>query len=85
MAPIMDPMVADLAAYLESQIGIRFELHVERDWRSRGARVDQGEMELAWVCGLPYARKVDQGGAIQSIGSAGDVRRALSGASGLLF
>ena len=61
MAPIMDPMVADLTAYLESQTGIRLELHAEPDWRVRMENVDRGEMEIAWICGLPYARKADDG------------------------
>lgn len=61
MAPIMDPMVADLAAYLETQTGIDIDLFAELDWRARTERVDRGEIEMAWICGLPYVRKADNG------------------------
>lgn len=60
MAPLMDPMVADLAAYLEVKTGVRFELFAERDWHVRNEHLDRGQVELAWLYGLPYAWRADR-------------------------
>lgn len=61
MAPTMDPMVSAIAAYLRAELGVQIELHDKVDWRTRYALLDRGEVELAWVCGLPYVTKADRG------------------------
>lgn len=61
MAPAMDPMVSAIAAYLRAELGVQIELHDKLDWRTRYALLDRGEVDVAWVCGLPYVLKADRG------------------------
>lgn len=65
MAPAMDPMVAALADYLSSRLGLGIEPILDVNWRVRETMVSQGEVELFWVCGLPYVWMADRGDPVE--------------------
>ncbi len=65
MAPTMDPMVAALAECLSSQLELRIEPLLDRNWRIRDAMVRRGEVDLFWICGLPYVWMADGGDPVE--------------------
>jgi phosphonate transport system substrate-binding protein len=61
MAPNMEPMVAALADWLAVQLGLPVEFVSEPGWQQREQLFDQGQIDLIWICGLPYVWKADDG------------------------
>jgi phosphonate transport system substrate-binding protein len=59
MAPLMDPYVRELARWLADQIDWPVEFVESTSWRGRERLFDQGQIDLIWICGLPYVRKAD--------------------------
>lgn len=60
MAPNMDFICGDLAGYISRRISIPVEPQLDISWRERERRLDEGLIDLCWICGLPYVRKLDQ-------------------------
>ena len=54
--PIYERIAAYLAAHLESPV----EFLPGVPWEERHRRLDAGEIDLAFICGLPYTRKYDR-------------------------
>jgi len=59
MAPNMDYFARDVAEYLASRLGARVDLRVDVPWQEREQMLDAGQLDLCWICGLPYVRKAD--------------------------
>ena len=59
MAPNMDRMVAAMAEWLSQDLDMAVEFVQGVGWRRREALFDQGEIDLLWICGLPYIWKAD--------------------------
>src|SRR4051794_21567483 len=65
MAPNADAMCRALARYLERELGVKIALVEDVPWQAREAMLDAGEIDLCWICGLPYVRKASANAAIE--------------------
>lgn len=61
MAPNADAMCRALVRYLAAKLGTSVELVEGVRWAERERLLDAGEIDLCWICGLPYVEKVDRG------------------------
>ncbi len=61
MAPNADDMCRDLVRYLSRTLEIEVEWVGGIAWDERERLFDAGEVDLCWICGLPYADKLDSG------------------------
>lgn len=59
MAPNADDTCRAIAAYLARKLGQRTEFVDGISWRERERRFDANEIQLCWLCGLPYVWKAD--------------------------
>ena len=48
-----------LAKYIAVQIGVTAEYVDGIPWQERERLFDRGEIQLLWICGLPYVHKAD--------------------------
>jgi phosphonate transport system substrate-binding protein len=48
-----------LAIYIQRQLGVRTQYVGGISWQERERLFDQGEIQLLWLCGLPYADGAD--------------------------
>jgi phosphonate transport system substrate-binding protein len=60
-APIQDFIIEDLASYIASRLGIPSQFIIDVSWQEREHRIDSGDIDVAWICGLPYVVKADRG------------------------
>lgn len=60
MAPNADDTCRAITRYLGRKLGLRAEFVDDISWRERERQFDAGEIQLCWLCGLPYARKADR-------------------------
>ena len=58
-APNMDFLVADLAVYLSERLSLPVEACLDIPWQQREDLLDEGQIDLCWICGLPYVQKAD--------------------------
>ncbi|HVN55238.1 MAG TPA: PhnD/SsuA/transferrin family substrate-binding protein [Anaerolineaceae bacterium] len=67
-APNMDFFCRDLADYLSDHLHIPVHFLIDLPWTERDHLLDEGKIDLCWICGLPYVRKADRSpGAITPI------------------
>ena len=59
MAPNADATCRAIAAYVGRKLGLRTEFVEDISWRERERLFDAGEIQLCWLCGLPYVWKAD--------------------------
>ncbi len=59
-APNMDFICRDLAGYISKKISIPVEAQIDLSWQERDQLLDEGQISLCWICGLPYVRKAAQ-------------------------
>ena len=59
MAPNMDFVCRELAGYLSTRLSIPVEAWLDIPWQERERLLDEGQIDLCWICGLPYVRKAD--------------------------
>ena len=59
MAPNADDTCRAIAAYLARKLGVLTEFVDGISWRERERQFDAGEIQLCWLCGLPYVWKAD--------------------------
>jgi phosphonate transport system substrate-binding protein len=59
-APNQDWIAADLAKYLSLKLGIHCEFIADSPWQEREHMLDAGQIDMGWICGLPYVQKIDQ-------------------------
>ena len=57
-APNMDFLTRDLAVYISEHLSIPVNIELDIPWHERERRLDAGEIDVCWICGLPYIRKV---------------------------
>jgi len=57
-APNADPWVAAVTAYLAARLGQPITLVDQADWEERDRLLDAGQIDLGWICGWPYVRKM---------------------------
>jgi phosphonate transport system substrate-binding protein len=60
MAPNMDGFCVDLAQYLSVQLQSSVQAKLDVTWQERERLFDEGEIQVCWICGLPYVWKADQ-------------------------
>jgi len=61
-APNQDWMAAALAGYLSRKLGIPCEFIAEPPWQEREHLIDTGQVNMGWICGMPYVQKIDRAG-----------------------
>lgn len=54
----MDFLARDLADFISERLSIPVKAQLEISWQERERRLDAGEIDVCWICGLPYIRKV---------------------------
>jgi len=59
-APHADPFCRRLTPYLADRMGRPMRFVDDEPWQARERRLDAGEIDVAWICGLPYCRRRDQ-------------------------
>jgi phosphonate transport system substrate-binding protein len=52
--------VAAITSYIAERLGVSADFVAEIPWQERESRLDAGQIQVAWICGLPYVRKVGQ-------------------------
>ncbi len=55
----MDFICRDLAGYISERLSVPVRLAIDIPWQERDRLLDAGEIDLCWICGLPYVRKAD--------------------------
>jgi phosphonate transport system substrate-binding protein len=60
-APIQDFIIEDLAAYVAERMEIPSRFVIDIPWQERERLIDSGQIDVAWICGLPYVGRVDRG------------------------
>ncbi len=58
-APNMDFVGRALAEYVAETLNIETEFIDDLHWLERERLLDSGEIDIAWICGLPYVHKLD--------------------------
>jgi phosphonate transport system substrate-binding protein len=56
-----DIVIQDIAAYLARALEIETEFVIDMPWQEREPLLDAGDVQIAWICGLPYVWKADIG------------------------
>jgi phosphonate transport system substrate-binding protein len=60
MAENSESLCSAVAGFIENRIRIPTEYVVGIPWQERERFFDCGEIQILWLCGLPYAHKTDQ-------------------------
>ncbi|HZD10541.1 MAG TPA: PhnD/SsuA/transferrin family substrate-binding protein [Candidatus Binatia bacterium] len=63
MAPIADPFVQALAVYAGRRLAVATRFVDDISWQQREQWLDEGKVQVCWLCGLPYVWKADAGRA----------------------
>jgi len=59
-APNQDTIGRLLSQYVGRRLGMTSEYVEDKPWQERERLLDSGEIQIGWICGLPYVRKVDR-------------------------
>jgi phosphonate transport system substrate-binding protein len=59
-APNADPFCRTLCDYLGSVLSISTQFVNNLSWQEREAELDAGNIQVGWICGLPYTWKADR-------------------------
>ena len=49
-----------ITSYIEDQLNLRMQVVDDVDWQKREKLLDEGQIEIAWLCGLPYTLRADR-------------------------
>lgn len=60
MAGNSDFICANIARYISERLEMSIEFVNDIPWQERERLLDAGEIEISWICGLPYVWKADQ-------------------------
>jgi len=52
-------VVREIAAWLTNRLEFEVEFRGDGFWQDQYAALDAGEMDIGWICGLPYVRRAD--------------------------
>lgn len=58
-APNQDFLIRSLSNYVGRELGIPTKAVLDIPWKDRERRLDRGEIQVGWICGLPYIWKAD--------------------------
>ena len=59
MAPVSEPLFVDTAHFVAKKLGVEVSLAHDVDWETRERMLDEGQVDVGWICGLPYILKAD--------------------------
>jgi phosphate/phosphite/phosphonate ABC transporter binding protein len=59
-APVADDLCQQVAQYLSNRLNIPTTVVADIPWQTRERRFDAGQIDIAWICGVPYVWKADQ-------------------------
>jgi phosphonate transport system substrate-binding protein len=59
MAENTDVFCRKLATYIDNQLGVSTEYVTGIPWQKRERLFDAGDIQILWICGLPYIEKAD--------------------------
>jgi phosphonate transport system substrate-binding protein len=59
MAENTETLCREIAAYLADELGVGTEYVGGISWQERERLFDLGEIQILWLCGLPYVHKAD--------------------------
>ena len=59
-APNQEFIIAQVCDFVAAKLGLETEFVNNIPWEERVRRLDAGEIEVAWICGLPYIERVDR-------------------------
>lgn len=59
-APNAEGDFAAIASYLAKRLGMSAEIESSLDWAAREAALFAGEIDVGWICGLPYGLEADR-------------------------
>ncbi len=65
MASNADFVVRAVINYLAQETDGSLELRHELDWPERYVRLDQGDLDVAWICGAPYVQRQRRGAGLE--------------------
>jgi phosphonate transport system substrate-binding protein len=60
MAAHNDPICRQITAYLGTRLHYPTEFVEQIPWQEREQGLDQGQIQVGWICGLPYVWKAEQ-------------------------
>jgi phosphonate transport system substrate-binding protein len=60
MAENSEPFCQNVTAYIQARLGIETGYVNDIPWQERERLFDEGEIQILWLCGLPYVYKADQ-------------------------
>src|SRR4029077_10270593 len=55
-----EPFCQNVTAYIQARLGIETGYVNDIPWQERERLFDEGEIQILWLCGLPYVYKADQ-------------------------
>ena len=55
-----DIIFETVADYIQAQTGIPVRVINQIDWKERERLLNSGQIDIAWICGLPYILRADQ-------------------------
>ncbi len=59
-APNADFYCEEIASYISSRLGMPASFVTDLTWQEREKMIDKGEVQIGWICGLPYIWKADR-------------------------
>jgi ABC-type phosphate/phosphonate transport system substrate-binding protein len=59
-APNADPLCRAICDYLGAVLSIPTQFVNDLTWQEREAELDSGDIQVGWICGLPYVWKADR-------------------------
>jgi hypothetical protein len=59
MAENCEPFCQNIAAYIQSRLGIKTAYVNDIPWQERERLFDEGQIQILWLCVLPYVHKAD--------------------------
>jgi ABC-type phosphate/phosphonate transport system substrate-binding protein len=64
-AEIAESFCKVLTAFIGDKLGIKSEFVSDIPWQQRERLLDQGDIHVCWICGLPYIRKNSEGKTVE--------------------
>ena len=59
LAQSTETVTADIAAYLARRLPVTVDVAHDISWQERHAGIERGDIQLGWICGLPYVKLMD--------------------------
>ncbi len=54
------PVTQEISRYLSRRFGVKTEFVIDIPWRRRYQQLDSGQIEMGWICGLPYVLREER-------------------------